>query len=134
MRTLDCQYKTAWCMMHRIREAMRPAGATLPGGGGKTVAADETYIGRKSASRADEPPGVERAVLALVERGGAVRSFHVANVTANNLQPMHRSVGGSGAAQVANQIGTGPCSAPRFLISPIPDSLFWTQNRCDDRP
>ena len=48
MRTLDVQYKTAWFMMHRIREAMRD-GSLLPpmGGAGKVVEADETFIGQK---------------------------------------------------------------------------------------
>ena len=31
---------------------------------------------------------MQQAVFALVERGGKVRSFHVPNVTANNLAPI----------------------------------------------
>jgi transposase-like protein len=45
-RSLDVSYKTAWFMMHRLREAMRPAGTPPLGGGGKVVEADETFIGR----------------------------------------------------------------------------------------
>jgi transposase-like protein len=91
MRTLGCQYKTAWFMTHRLREAMKvtpwPHGGKM-GGAGQTVEADETYIGRKSTSRAFEPPAPKQSVFALVERNGAVRSFHVPNVTANNLAPV----------------------------------------------
>ena len=53
-----------------------------------TVEGDETYIGRKAETRAFLPPAPKQAVVALVERGGAVRSFHVPNVNAVNLQPI----------------------------------------------
>jgi hypothetical protein len=57
------------------------------GGEGKTIEADETYVGRKVESRAYEPPAPKQPVMALVERGGAVRSFHVPNVTHNSSIP-----------------------------------------------
>ncbi len=92
-RTLGITYRSAWFMAHRIREAMRAGGLEPLGGKGKVVEADETYYGnvpeakrRKSKQRGDRPytkkgrtgPGGKRAVVALVERGGKVRSFHVA--------------------------------------------------------
>ena len=46
-RTLGVTYKTAWFMCHRIREAMNPTSTTPIGGAGKTVEADETYVGGK---------------------------------------------------------------------------------------
>lgn len=84
-------YRTAWFMAHRIREAMRPAGASEPmGGEGKTVEADETYYGKVAkprmqtrdrgafkGSRMGRGPANKNAVISLVERGGKVRSFHV---------------------------------------------------------
>lgn len=93
-RLLGVTYKTAWFMAHRIREAMRPAeGSQGPlGGEGKTVEADETYHGKvakhrvKKTNEAGKPfkgsrsgrgPANKRPVIALVERGGSVRSFHV---------------------------------------------------------
>ena len=88
MRTLDCQYKTAWFMTQRIREAMRVAHPTPIGGRGMTVEGDETFIGPKQKNRAFKPVGEKQSVMALVERGGAVRSFHVANVTASTLHPI----------------------------------------------
>src|SRR5574337_1036188 len=45
-RMLGISYKSTWFMMHRLREAMRPAKLSPMGGGGKTVEVDETYIGR----------------------------------------------------------------------------------------
>ena len=47
MRTLDVQYKAAWFMTNRIREAMT-AGSPPPfGSEGMTVEIDETFIGTK---------------------------------------------------------------------------------------
>jgi hypothetical protein len=43
-RTLGITYKSAWFLMHRIREAMIDDGAPL-GGDGKTVEVDETFQG-----------------------------------------------------------------------------------------
>jgi transposase-like protein len=88
-RTLGVTYKTAWFMAHRIREAMKDAGVPGPiGGEGKFVEADETFVGGKAKNKAYGPPPKKRAVFALVERGGEVRSFHVANVTAQTLRPI----------------------------------------------
>jgi len=88
-RMLRCSMKTAWFLGHRIREAMndKPGMFYSPlGGAGETVEADETC--RKAESRAYEPPAPKQAVLALVQRSGAVRSFHVPNVTINVLRPI----------------------------------------------
>ena len=48
-RALNLDYKSAWFMCHRIREAMRPddePGTDPLGGHGKIVEADETYFGQ----------------------------------------------------------------------------------------
>jgi transposase-like protein len=90
-RMLRCSMKTAWFLGHRIREAMndKPGVFYSPiGGEGKTVEADETYIGPAAKNRAYEEPKPKHAVMSLVERGGAVRSFHVAHVTAKMLHPL----------------------------------------------
>jgi transposase-like protein len=91
MRALDVQYKTAWFMTHRIREAMNEPGwreAGPLGGAGMTVEADETWVGGKAANRAYGPIPPKHAVAALVERGGRLRMFHVPHVTASNLAPL----------------------------------------------
>lgn len=87
-RTLGMTLKSAWFVGHRIREAMKTTDADMLGGYGGTVEADETYLGRKAESRAFEPPAVKQSVVALVERQGRVRSFHVPNVTAASLLPI----------------------------------------------
>lgn len=89
-RTLNVTLKTAWFMAHRIREAMAPHGGVPPlGGEGKTVEADETYIGNKGKQK----PGArgwshKEKVFSLVERGGKVRSTHVDHVNAQTLRPI----------------------------------------------
>ena len=92
-RMLGVTYKSTWFMAHRIREAMRDDAPTPMGGEGKTVEADETYVGGRepnkhlSKRKFGKQGGSGKApVFSLVERGGKVRSFHVANVTAKNVR------------------------------------------------
>ena len=97
-RMLGVTYKTAWFMAHRIREAMKEDNTTSGplGGEGKTVEADETYIGRVegdylSPSRKGKPRlkrkmPPKRTVVGLVERGGKVRTFHVQHATAETVR------------------------------------------------
>ena len=88
-RSLGITYKSAWFMAHRIREAMNlePEGP-LGGGPDSVVEADETYVGGKAKNRATRKPAAKKAVVALVERDGKARSFHVANVNAATLRPL----------------------------------------------
>lgn len=100
-RMLGITYKSAWFLAHRIRYAMeQPAFQNLMTG---TVEVDETYIGgkkRRSNKKQFKPldpmkpderlkktgRGSDKTpVVALVERGGQVRSFRIANVTGDTL-------------------------------------------------
>ncbi|MGE3142352.1 MAG: IS1595 family transposase [Hyphomonadaceae bacterium] len=103
-------YRTAWFLAHRIREAMGIDKYGEPlGGAGKIVEADETYQGktkeRTTASKRGKPykgkgagPANKRAVVALVERGGKARVFHVgqadketvAKIIVENVHPESR--------------------------------------------
>ncbi|HEV2605196.1 MAG TPA: IS1595 family transposase [Microvirga sp.] len=94
-RSLGIGYEAAWFMAHRIREAMRVDGGSVPpmGGEGKIVEADETYLGEKEnpvvAPRRTTPytkggksgGRTKRTIVGLVERGGSVRTFHVEHAT-----------------------------------------------------
>lgn len=98
-RMLGISYKSTWFMMHRLREAMRTGGLAPLGGEGKTVEADETYFGQvepakrrtkstkghKFTKGGRSGPSNKRAIVALVERGGNVRSFHVAVADQNTV-------------------------------------------------
>ena len=99
-RMLGVTYKTAWFMAHRIREAMKEdVKSSGPiGGEGKIVEADETYFGKADVqpktrtdgtpfkSKTRRGPSGKRAVVALVERGGNVRSFHVEHATKESVR------------------------------------------------
>ena len=85
-RMLGVTYKSAWFMAHRIREAMIETDNDPMGGKGKTVQADETYIGKKKnppTMKTDGTPFLKSgkatakmAVVSLVSEGKA-RTFHV---------------------------------------------------------
>ena len=85
-RMLGVTYKTAWFMSQRIREAMTSNPAGLLGGGGGIVEADETYWGLKEGAKKRRGNGHKNVVVALVERGGKVRSFHVADIKVNTIK------------------------------------------------
>jgi transposase-like protein len=92
-RMLGITYKSAWFMMHRLREAMTPAKPGPMGGEGRVIEADETYLGKRDGKPSKPDTFVsgfgwvshpkidtQRKIVALVERGGEARSFMVQNV------------------------------------------------------
>ena len=91
-------YRTAWFMAMRIRESMRelfPESRGPMGGEGKTVEADETYVGGKEKNKhrsKRNPKNIggmgKEIVFSLVERGGKVRSQIVKSVSAKTLRPI----------------------------------------------
>lgn len=89
-RLLGVSYQTAWFMTHRIREAMRDGALSPMGGSGKVVEADETFIGRVAGEPKRRGRGHKRTVLALMERGGSVRSFHVEGTRVADVAPIVR--------------------------------------------
>ena len=88
-RSIGVTYKTAWFMWHRIREAMRVENPPIMGGPGSVIEADETYFGAipKGRQRPNAHPRMnKRAVVALVERGGGSRTFHVDDTSMATLR------------------------------------------------
>jgi transposase-like protein len=99
MRALGVTYKSAWFLSHRVRMAMEAGGLTSPlGGEGGIVEVDETYHGKveepqprsrgripKPTKRGKSGPADKRPIVALVERGGKVRTFHVAVADKNTV-------------------------------------------------
>ena len=86
-RMLGVTYKTAWFMFHRIREAMSDPGFSAKLSG--IVEVDETYVGGKRKGRVGRPGKGDPQkvpVVALVERGGRVRSSHITTVGARELK------------------------------------------------
>jgi transposase-like protein len=88
-RTLGITLKSAWFMAHRIRAAMDPwhDGPITPdmGGPGKIIEMDETVLARSTKTK--KRPGQKNIkIMALVERGGAVRSFPLPRVDTRTLK------------------------------------------------
>jgi hypothetical protein len=87
-------YRSAWHLCMRIRHAMgrNPLKGLLQG----IVMVDETNVGGKprfqhGQPRRKGPSGKKIPVLALVERGGRVRSWPIADVTAKTLHSAIRA-------------------------------------------
>jgi transposase-like protein len=88
-RTIGVTYKTAWFMMHRLREAMTDLVPTPMGGKGSSVQADETYYGNSSKRAKGYRKGhsFKSSVLALVEKPkGRVRTFHMKEMWARHVR------------------------------------------------
>lgn len=74
-RHLGVNYRTAWYLAHRIREAMQEGHSLLTG----EVEIDETYVGPKVLRKGKPyPKRTEKdVVLGMVERGGILRLLPV---------------------------------------------------------
>jgi transposase-like protein len=93
-RTLGVTYKTAWFMAHRIRESMKETSPGPLGGGGKIVESDETFFKGGGTTTIETLPDGRKVpvvepryykIMALVERGGKSRAFHISAITSNNV-------------------------------------------------
>jgi transposase-like protein len=83
-RHLGVNYRTAWHLCHRIREAMKE-GTLLSG----AVEADETYMSRRKPRKGR--PYVQKetkdVVLGMVERGGKLRLIPVKDAKMESIGP-----------------------------------------------
>lgn len=99
---LGITQKTAWFVLHRIREMLKNQAPQMLGGNGKTVEADETYIGGREENRhtkkrrSDTDPELandgtlynkKKIVVGMVERGGKVVVKLIPNAKAENMVP-----------------------------------------------
>jgi transposase-like protein len=92
-RMLGVTYKTAWFMTHRIREAMKDTDTGLLGGPGSSgvVEADEVYLGKAKGQGKGAHYNSKQKIVALVERKGRVRAFHVPSVNASTVKSILKS-------------------------------------------
>lgn len=104
-RALGVTLKSAWFMSHRIREAMRSGSLAPMGGGGGIIEIDETFIGRKGATKAARSYLHKNAVLTLVSRDGEARSFHIDQANQHNILPIIRQNLASEARVVTDDAG-----------------------------
>ncbi|MFN0133526.1 MAG: IS1595 family transposase [Phycisphaerales bacterium] len=90
-RKIQVSYKSALFLMNRIRWAMRPSGPEPKLSG--TIEADETYIGGKPRFKGANKRGRgtrKQPVVAVLERGGNVRTRIIPIVNAETLRAMLR--------------------------------------------
>lgn len=89
-RTLGVSKKTAWFLMHRIRESLRAPGGEAPmGSGGGSVEVDETYYGQNPNARVGKKRNLtnQNRVLTLIDRDTRrarsmlMSEFSIASVT-----------------------------------------------------
>lgn len=92
-RQTGVSYNAAWRMMHKIRGLMADKGGLLSG----EVEIDETYVHpnvykRSSAQRRYGRTGnrTGQILFGIVQRGGAVKIWHVKSAGARVLQPLIR--------------------------------------------
>jgi transposase-like protein len=105
MRILDVQYKTAWCMTHRLREAMKSGKLPPMGGAGVTVEIDETFIGQKKDVPKQRGYAHKHAIMTLVQRGGSARSFHVDGTSSTHLLPIIKANVAPGTHVMTDEAG-----------------------------
>ncbi len=88
-RTLECTYRTAWFLSHRIREAMRSGDLSPFGGNGGVVEADETFIGREPGKPVKSGYAHKMKVLTLIDREtGRARSMVIDDLKAETIGPI----------------------------------------------
>ncbi|MFZ1978151.1 MAG: IS1595 family transposase [Bacteroidota bacterium] len=87
-RDINVRQATAWHMLHRIRESMRPkvAKSQLK----NIVEADETYVGGKGHGKRGRGAESKTPVFGMIERQGDVRTMPVERVNAETLKGLIR--------------------------------------------
>jgi len=91
-RELGITQKTAWFVLHRVREMLKTNAPTMVGENGP-VEADETYIGGKEKNKhaskrtKDGESDKKSVVLGVIERNGKVVLKYVPNASEENMVP-----------------------------------------------
>jgi transposase-like protein len=95
-RQTGLSYKSSLFMLHRIRFGMSGSAPEMLGAGGKDVECDETYVGGreryygKGVTGRPGPRSNKPCVMALVERGGSVKTMLAGSVTGKTFKQMVR--------------------------------------------
>ncbi len=101
-RDIGVTQKTAWFMLHRIREAWKIGSAAFPG----PVEADETHAGGARKAMKGRGPVGKSVVVGLKDRGSqSVRAKVVDDTTAQTLQGFVRENTETGAMVYTDEAG-----------------------------
>jgi transposase-like protein len=112
-RHLACNYRTAWYLSHRIREAMtEPDGLKLTG----TIEIDETYIGGRQRNNWRKLRNKE-VVMGIRERGGDLRLIHIESNIAKHLgEQIKQHVSPDAKQVITDEL---PAYVPAFISAGI---------------
>jgi transposase-like protein len=123
-RTIGITQKSAWHMMHRIREAMTDKSSDKLGGNGTPVECDETFVGAKvkNIHKSKRIKGLSYAagggktiVMGMLERGGKVRAGVIADRKSDTMRPaLHGNVE-AGAHIITDEHSTYPFIAGPYV-------------------
>lgn len=111
-RDLGITQKTAWFMLHRIRESMREKAPEMLEG---TVEADETFVGGKNKNRhADKKVPLSQGrsfkdktpVLGMVQRGGKLITKVISDTRAKTLKPVITQMVQEGSVLITDEWGS----------------------------
>jgi len=92
-RQLGVTYKTAWRMAQLIRQHMADVDGNDPIGGlGRTVQCDETFVGgvHRKGTRGGDPAANKATVFGMMEHGGEIVTYVVADRRSGTLLPLIR--------------------------------------------
>lgn len=111
-RALGVTQKSAWHMLHRLREAMTDTVGTI-GGGHEPVEIDETFVGgkvqnmhKKKRIESNAKGGNKAIVFGMLERGGRVKAHVIADRKRQQIEPAMSKAITSGAKIITDEFTT----------------------------
>lgn len=126
---LGITQKTAWFVLHRIREMLKVSAPAMLGDNGNTVEVDETYIGgleankHKNKKRKEGEPDKKKIVLGIIERDGRVILKYIPNATEQNMVPFIEKHVPEGSRVISDEFVSYNKLGGRFVHNTINHSL-----------
>jgi transposase-like protein len=111
-RALGVTQKSAWHMLHRLREAMTDTVAKI-GGDNAPVEIDETFVGgkvlnmhKKKRIESNAKGGNKAIVFGMLERGGRVKAHVIADRKRQQIEPAMSKAITAGAKIITDEFST----------------------------